>query len=369
MKKTSILLSLALSLSISTSAIASNITSFSEDFSSSLSDKFLTSTAFSVIDGKLISTGNGQLIVDPTKFNNSNHYDLSMNFGDKGSQALVFGYKDPQSSFYTAKVRAGLYGFITVHKHANMTDGAGIEVFKSSAPVTNNVFEHQLKVQVKNKNIRLYLNNYLEGQLVISPSHAYNGVGLHAIYNQNSDYYVDNFVVNNHEEFTDSFIDDIATTWDNQGNYSISEQGLYATGNGQLISGDSFLTEGYYGAEMSWESPSSVSHGLILKFTDMNSPYLSARIKPGIYGGVYIYKHTSSTDGGGTLIDKILYDNNQDAPQILNARVEGDVIKLFANGELKLTYVDTDNLQGNKVGIQTLGLNSDSFVNYFTITR
>lgn len=379
MKKTLLLLS---TLLLSSVALADNINTLADDFSDPALPNWSTSYSsdFAVANGKLTSSAYGRAIIEESTFKVSDHYEVSMSIRNDGTtanhQPIIFGYKDADSKFFTARVKIGIYGRVYIYEHSNVSSGSTL-VYYSDQFSLDKSYAHQLKVDVDREEVNLYLDGLLMGSYMAHTNHGSNQVGIYGLY-PDAGVELDNFIVRNKDTLTFDFANkNNSSALDWTGEWTPNYRELRNNAAGAFISNDSFIASGVYGASFTWKNTGNVaenSPSLIFNYTDENTPFYSALVETGqdeqgLYDRASIYKYESLTDKEGVLVSSadIMISGGHDNK--LSVLVQDTRMILTLNNERVLVSPNAYGLTGKRAGVQYPVQSNTLIIEEFEMTK
>lgn len=374
-------------LCLSTSAIANAtpINTFADDISDVSLPKWISIengqiTAPTVANEKLTSSNYSFTTIDPTKFSVARHYEASMEVDSAGSiynPAIVIGYKDESSPYYTVRLKSGTYGKPSLYRHTDLYNDLG---GKQVATITDTPFDantpHKLSVVVKDMWAIVSVDGtpYLEAPLDLP--HVGGQVGIYDSSLEN-EATADNFVVKNTEVFTDNFASINGkglhqSYYDFTGDWGMSYRELNAIQPGDMILNDSFVASGDHEVALAWKingGYADKSPSIIFRYTDANSPYYSALIDDGQHEVAKLYFHANQSDTVGTLVaEQDVYKNGTLSNEFA-VRINGNKIDLLLNMKKVLSYTDTNGLTGVRAGIRYQTVNPSIITESFRFAK
>jgi hypothetical protein len=163
------------------------------------------------------------------------------------------------------------------------------------------------------------------------------------------------------EDFTTAY----SANWDSRDIFTPADQGASVSGKGiQFLSA---LDAGAkYEVKQTFASSSSSTLGLGIVI-GQPSGFLSIRTKSDVWGGVYIYKHSSLNDLSGDLVGSAATSVSLNEEHIIRVGVDGKIINIKIDEDLILEYESETQVGGTSIGILANTISDDMKVNSFTV--
>jgi len=155
--------------------------------------------------------------------------------------------------------------------------------------------------------------------------------------------------------FDNSFEQTISDDWDTNDVWFINDKQLYSSEAGVLYLNNDINAKNYYRMELNIAVDESESADKGVAFSNNEDGFYSVRVKFGRYGGVYIYKHSTSWNLGGKLVAQKKISNVYGDKYKLVVLVKDKIATVYLNGEKHITYQNQVSFTGVNNGVFSLG--------------
>jgi hypothetical protein len=280
---------------------------------------------FVIENGQLHTNNYGYITLKPDVATIGDEYEVMMTLPGSSAihtQPLIFGFNDAASPFYTASVKRGSWGGLSISKHDYM-GGPKTTLSVSGEIDFDNTATNTMKVVVKSNTVELhYADNMIAAE--VNFDHDGRQAGVLGYYN-GPDYAVDNFVIvttNGHDFSTDfanglpSELNSFSGTWAAGYDPEYDVTGAKPTEGQGVLLADGVQTVGGYRVEMTWSNQRDTwtqnSPRVVVGYTDASSPFYSILSKNGTDVKINLYYHTDSSDVAGTEIATSYNAGNMD---------------------------------------------------------
>tara|TARA_R110002012_G_scaffold155380_1_gene316232 strand:+ start:25 stop:501 length:477 start_codon:yes stop_codon:yes gene_type:complete len=149
--------------------------------------------------------------------------------------------------------------------------------------------------------------------------------------------------------------------------WSIDNQNINIVKSGQLLLKDIIDLGSHYSIEGNFGANNNGQYGINILFNNSINEYYTARIYPGQWGGVYLYKHVGVWDVGGKTIARNL-SSLLDSSYILKVITKDKLVYIYLNDELLITHEFDNVVIGKNMGLHTLGNITDVNIHDITIS-
>jgi hypothetical protein len=350
-----------------------------DKFEGRVRDEWASNQQWFVINNSLQAKGYSLFLLgDSIDPGNDYRIEVNLSLNDEtiSDKTIVFGNEN--DSFYTARVVAGEYGKVYLYKHTSKWDMSGkVIASQSISPISSK--NHKLVVVVNDKNVKIYLNDYLQIDFNNDVSFTGKGSGIFAQGNLATvndfllEYETDNGGPNTDEGSTNVYLNSLffdfnsldISFWQDS-DWDINNQHFNINKSGQLILKNTVDLGNRYSIEADFEANENGRYGINILFNNSVNEYYTARIYSGQWGGVYLYKHTSVWDIGGKPAAKKL-TSLLDSYYRLKVVNKGRLVDVYLNDELLLSHELESEIIGKNVGLHTLGNITDVSINSLTI--
>lgn len=379
--------------------------SYSDKFENSYKTEWLKNKQWLITNNALQAKGYS-LFTLGNSIDAGNDYRIEINLtlgeGNISDKSILFG--NLTDTFYTARIKAGDYGGVYLYKHASKWDMGGKVIASkliNSLPSTS----YKLVTVINDKNVKVYLNDDL--QIDFNNDVSFTGQKS-GVFSQGTSATVDDFLLehetlsvttNNDGGLDDDDPSDNGGELDNDGtagnegasndefvyfeslsfnfdqldiafwqesDWDINDQSININKSGQLLLNNTIDLGDSYTIEVNLGANTEGKYGINILFNNSINEYYTARIYPGQWGGVYLYKHSSVWDIAGQPIAKHL-TSLLDADYRLKVVAEGKLVNVYLNDELYITQELESEIIGKNIGLHTLGNIADATINDLTI--
>tara|TARA_B110000211_G_scaffold234792_1_gene306308 strand:+ start:5316 stop:8150 length:2835 start_codon:yes stop_codon:yes gene_type:complete len=351
--------------------------SYFDEFEGYYQADWLQNNQWFIINNGLQAEGYSLLALgDNIDAGNDYRIELNLTLSDNNmsDKSILFG--NQTDTFYTARFITGVYGGVYLYKHFSKWDMSG-KVIASKLVNLSSLQSFKLVTVVKSKNVKVYLNDIL--QINFTNNIPFTGRG-NGVFSQGGSAIVDSFLLGYEvKNINDDGLGDVYSEsmsfdffmldidfWQ-ENDWIIDNQNINIVKSGQLLLKDIVDLGSHYSIEGNFGANNNGQYGINILFNNSINEYYTARIYPGQWGGVYLYKHVSVWDVGGKTIARNL-SPLLDSSYILKVITKDKLVYIYLNDELLITHEFDNVVIGKNMGLHTLGNITDVNIHDITIS-
>jgi len=336
------------------------VNTFTDVFDDTLSDAWQLNAQWLLAEMGLQSNeGYNRFLLDES-IDAGEQYRVEMNIildeSHTSDKHIILG--NETDTFYTVRMKAGQFGGVYLYKHiASWDNGGQVLASKTRGNLLSDTYK--LVAVVNGSNIKVYLDNDL--QFEFDNESIFTGVN-NGIFAQGSSAVIDSFLIEYERvaegpSFDNTLLFDFTTLdtelWQ-ESSWIVNAQTVTTTTASLLVLEETIDLGNSYVLDASMDMNTESRYGINLLFNNTNDEFYTARIYSGPWGGVYLYKHSSIWDLGGTPVETQLMPMLADT---YNFKViaQGTTANIYVNDELVITYEFDEPITGQNVGLHSLG--------------